>query len=283
MNEIVNVNGKAVERIIYKDIPVVTLGMVDDLHERATGTARRNFNENKSRFVEQEDYFVVPKEEFERLAYEIRTPKRGGNHDGMILLTDTGYLMLCKSLTDDLSWAVQRQLVKCYFQARALALQTTNQLPMQTKVSVNTTDLVKESNKGNRFAQRLLHHLTGMQVDDIAAEIEHKQVVEDFKRAELAANYLDLLIDAPAEQWGIVKGVSDDGLCYVQGLPTQLYNAFRCLGKDHGLPLLAKGVESFGAILAKEAAGLEFYGWSRSVAKRTNGSRHFRFERVPNN
>lgn len=282
MNEIVNVNGKAVERIIYKDIPVVTLGMVDDLHERATGTARRNFNENKLRFVEREDYFVVPKDEWQ--ATSVRNSSAGRGYAGdMIFLTETGYLMLCKSLTDDLSWAVQRQLVKCYFQARSLALQTTNQLPMQTKVSVSTTDLVKEANKGNRFAQRLLHHLTGMQVDDIAAEIEHKQVVEDFKRAELAANYLDLLIDAPVEQWGIIKGVSDDGLCYVQGLPTQLYNAFRNLGKDHGLPMLAKGVESFGAILAKEAAGLEFYGWRRSVAKRTNGSRHFRFERVPNN
>lgn len=180
----------------------------------------------------------------------------------------------------------KKALVAAFFElaaGRSLSIQSTPNNQISTKVSVNTAEMIREANKGNKFAQRFLQHVFGMRVDDIAAEIEHKQVVEDFKRAELAANYLDLLIEAQAEQWGIVRGLSDDGLQYLQGLPTQLFNAFRSLGKDHGLPMLAKGVESFGAILAKEAAGLEFYGWRRSIAKRVNGSRHFRFERMLNN
>ncbi|WP_217807258.1 hypothetical protein [Methylomagnum ishizawai] len=36
----------------------------------------------------------------------------------MIVLTETGYLMLVKSFTDDLAWQVQRQLVKVYFRAK---------------------------------------------------------------------------------------------------------------------------------------------------------------------
>ena len=37
---------------------------------------------------------------------------------GITVLTETGYLMIVKSLTGDLSWQVQRQLVNTYFKAR---------------------------------------------------------------------------------------------------------------------------------------------------------------------
>ena len=176
----------------------------------------------------------------------------------------------------------KKRLVAAFFEmaaGRALSIHNTPQNPIHTKVTVNTTDLVREANRGNRFAQRLLNRLTGMQVDDIAAEIEHKLVVEDFRRAELAANYLDLLIEAENKH-GLETGTTETGNGYLQGLPTQYFNAFRTLGKEHGLPMLAKGVEAFGAVLAREAAGLEFYGWRRSLAKTIKGRRFFRFERI---
>lgn len=282
MNDLVSINGRAVVKVMYRDVPVVSLGMVDELHERSAGTAKRNFKENKHRFVDGEDFFLVRKDEYDAQGGRNSSPlqeqfDKGANE--IYLITETGYLMLVKSFTDELSWKIQRQLVKSYFASRAIAIQSPTQLPMTTKVTVNTSDLVREANRGNRFAQRLLHHLTGMQVDDIAAEIEHKLVVEDFKRAELAANYLDLLLEAE-ERMGITFGTSESGNQYLQGLPTQFFNIFRHIGKVHGLPMLAKEVNSFGVVMSKEAAGLEFYGWRRSLAKKVNGSRYFRFERI---
>ena len=184
----------------------------------------------------------------------------------------------------------KKRLVAAFFElaaGRALSIQNTPQNPVQTKVSVNTSDLVREANKGNRFAQRLLHHLTGMQVDDIAAEIEYRLVVEDFKRAELAANYLDLLLaDEPLMmKLGISFILNEEpgpAIWSVQATTTQYFNAFGYLGKKHGLPMLAKSVEAFGTILSKEAAGLEFYGWRRSLAKIASGKRLFRFEQIVN-
>lgn len=41
----------------------------------------------------------------------------GSNAKEIILITEQGYLMLVKSLTDDLAWEVQRKLVKSYFKA----------------------------------------------------------------------------------------------------------------------------------------------------------------------
>lgn len=92
---------------------VVTLPMMDEAHERPSGTARRNFNEHRERMVEGWHYHEV-----DRAADEIRT--RSNEPPGKsILLTERGYLLLVKSFRDDLAWHVQEQLVDGYFRARA--------------------------------------------------------------------------------------------------------------------------------------------------------------------
>lgn len=111
-NSSVIVCGVALPPVEYGGMRVMTLGMMDAVHKRADGTARRNFNENKSRLIEGEDYFVRNSSEARELGYVAP--------NGLALLTETGYSMLVKSFTDDLAWEVQRQLVRSYFKpARA--------------------------------------------------------------------------------------------------------------------------------------------------------------------
>ena len=97
----------------FKSQRVVTLKDVDVLHQRVDGTARRNFNDNRKHFVEDEDFFVRNPHEA-KTGFDIVAPR------GLVLLTESGYLMLVKSFTDDLAWQVQRQLVKHYFRIPAL-------------------------------------------------------------------------------------------------------------------------------------------------------------------
>lgn len=47
--------------------------------------------------------------------FEPRKKHKGGFHGDVTLITESGYLMLVKSFTDDLAWDVQRQLVNTYF------------------------------------------------------------------------------------------------------------------------------------------------------------------------
>ena len=47
---------------------VVTLSMVDKVHQRPEGTASRNFREHRPRFIETEDYFEVTADEIRRQA-----------------------------------------------------------------------------------------------------------------------------------------------------------------------------------------------------------------------
>lgn len=87
---------------------VITLRDIDTVHERPNGTARRNFEKNKQRFVKDVDY--IERNSFEaRNEFGIKTPSK------LILITEMGYLMLVKSFTDELAWRVQRELVSTYF------------------------------------------------------------------------------------------------------------------------------------------------------------------------
>lgn len=111
MNNLVKINNHDIQIKEFNGQRVVTLKDIDFLHQRPDGTARRNFNENKIHFIADEDYFVrnmhEAKEEFGVIA-----------PNGLILLTESGYLMIVKSLQDDLAWTVQRQLVNGYFRAK---------------------------------------------------------------------------------------------------------------------------------------------------------------------
>lgn len=112
MNDIVKINNHDVTAKEYNGLRIVTFKDIDMVHERPDGTAKRNFNENKKHFIKDTDYFIVR-------ASEIRTNKimdiSDKAHQDMVFITESGYLMLVKSFTDDLAWEVQRQLVNAYF------------------------------------------------------------------------------------------------------------------------------------------------------------------------
>ncbi|MCK7461172.1 MAG: ORF6N domain-containing protein [Sphingobacterium sp.] len=95
---------------------MLTFAQIDKIHGRPEGTAKRNFTENNSRLIEGEDFYLVDfsqKNEFRPFGIEI--PPRG-----LTVVTESGYLLLVKSFTDDLAWQVQKQLVKVYFRYREL-------------------------------------------------------------------------------------------------------------------------------------------------------------------
>lgn len=78
------------------------LKAIDMLHERVEGTAGRNFRDNKKHFVENEDFFFIKPADIGN--DEIRRSEI--NNKGTYLITESGYLMLVKSLQDDLAWRV---------------------------------------------------------------------------------------------------------------------------------------------------------------------------------
>ena len=127
---------------------VITFKDVDRVHQRPDGTARKRFNDNRKHFISNVDYFLVKREDVVRngstKAFSSMSEKRTLDEirpleippKGLTLLTESGYLMLAKSLTDDLAWDVQRALVNNYFRGRQPVQQ---QLPMDAPMPVRKT------------------------------------------------------------------------------------------------------------------------------------------------
>lgn len=112
MQELTTINNT---EILVKELSgqrVITFKEIDAVHGRPDGTARKRFNDNREHFIEGEDYFVRNSDEAKN-EFGITAP------NGLTLITESGYLMLVKSFTDDLAWKVQRELVKGYFRAKS--------------------------------------------------------------------------------------------------------------------------------------------------------------------
>jgi len=139
MKNLVTIEGAKLERIEFNGQAVISLPMVDKVHKLTEGNARRAFNRNKHRFLAGEDYFNLPYEDWSILSgtncpaqigkrptqmvgtncpdQRPQRPDQKGHKGNMTFLTLSGYMMLAKTFTDDLSWKIQRMLVKSYFEA----------------------------------------------------------------------------------------------------------------------------------------------------------------------
>lgn len=118
IRQIINIANSDLTIIEHQGERVVTLGMIDQVHQRPDGTARKRLNDNRSRFIEGKHLFKI-------CASEFRTHNPGvisnKSHEDVILLTQRGYLLLVKSFTDELSWQVQDMLVDGYFEGQRQA------------------------------------------------------------------------------------------------------------------------------------------------------------------
>jgi len=136
----VSIHGQEVPVIEYQGQRVVTLAMIDRLHCRPERTARRNFDQNKHRLVEGKDFYRVDNKglhEF-RVSGIFSEAATSGT-----LITESGYFMLVKSFTDDLAWAVQRELVDLYFRVkRERTARTQSDIPSLSKIRSNFRALV---------------------------------------------------------------------------------------------------------------------------------------------
>lgn len=131
-NSTINVLGTALAIKIYNGDRVVTFKDIDAVHGRPD-TAKYRFRDNKKHFIKGVDYYEITKNE---LGANFATSYGfGKNASKGILLTESGYLMIVKSFTDDKAWEVQRQLVNGYFRLKEVAHGTYNLTSIQDVAS----------------------------------------------------------------------------------------------------------------------------------------------------
>lgn len=211
MNEII-INDKPVLVKEYGGQRVVTLKDIDMVHGRPEGTAKRNFKDNRKRFVEGEDFFKV-------CADEIRTSKiceiSSKAHSDVILITESGYLMLVKSFHDDLAWNVQRQLVNSYFRMQ-------NAEPDFSGLSPQLQFMIQMEKRQNQLETRQA------QLEERFENGERNAYLNGLQNAKtltsLEQNYFKKLVRAKAEYLFLKQERSEKWLSLRQ-IQTEMYHA----------------------------------------------------------
>lgn len=135
--EIVKVGKSNLNVKTWKNQRVVTFADIDRVHQRPQGTAGRNFRENRDYFIINEDYFVLKPLDIENDEFRLSgISKSEINNRGTYFVTEMGYLMIAKSLTDLKAWKVQRDLVNCYFKLQEISQDSTEVSLIRKDLSV---------------------------------------------------------------------------------------------------------------------------------------------------
>ncbi|MDA3133820.1 ORF6N domain-containing protein [Atlantibacter subterraneus] len=161
----VTINNKQLPTVEYRGQRVVTLAMIDEVHQRPEGTARAAFNRNRAHFIEGVDYLEltadVIRTESLSDAFALRTAKG-------IILFESGYLMLTKPFNDDLAWKVQRELVNSYFRTR----EPLTEIEM---IAAMAADAVRQQKRLSQVEER---------IETVT------ETVENIKRGNMRAGYV---------------------------------------------------------------------------------------------
>lgn len=161
MNDVMNICGTDVVIKEWHGKRVVTFKDIDMVHQRPEGTARKRFNDNRKHFVSGVDYFKVKCSEVR--PFFGQTLPNGFNPNGDVtLITESGYLMLVKSFTDDLAWKVQRELVDSYFRIREHiepVKQDIQVSAMQPEVFLEAARIMASVSDSQRYVINCLRHI----------------------------------------------------------------------------------------------------------------------------
>lgn len=157
------------------------------LHERVEGTAKRNFSENKRHFVEGVDFFHLTFEEARSTNF-VQRP----NSQGLTLITENGYLMLVKSLTDDLAWEVQRELVKTYFRVKDTT-QNISQLSPELQAFKQIFDSMAKQEIEQKKLRREIA-ITKQETAAVKEDIQNIREVVEIKPSENWRNEVNTLM-----------------------------------------------------------------------------------------
>ena len=147
--ELVAVEAKDLQVIEYRNQRVVTTEHMAAGYGADAENIRRNFNRNKSRFVEGKHYFQISGNELENLRVSFSPAQISNKTRSLTLWTERGAANHAKMLETDQAWGYHEDLVEFYFTQR-----DAKALPAPVELStLEIIQLALESEKG-RLAEK---------------------------------------------------------------------------------------------------------------------------------
>lgn len=244
----------------YQGQRVVTFKDIDAVHGRPDGTARKRFNDNRERFVDGEDYFKICASEFRTHWNDI--PAKAT--EDVTLITESGYLMLVKSFTDDLAWKVQRELVKGYFRAKEQARASTpaEQLLAQAQIMVEQERRLTALESG----QKQIHSAMQTAFSELAAPSVDRSSWQDAMRNKIRQLCMEYELNFQTFTGQLYKELEESAHCNIDTRLNNLRKRMKQGGAKYAecqavskLAVISKDVklcEIFTSIVQRKAASL---------------------------
>ena len=244
----------------YQGQRVVTFKDIDAVHGRPDGTARKRFNDNRERFVDGEDYFKICASEFRTHWNDI--PAKAT--EDVTLITESGYLMLVKSFTDDLAWKVQRELVKGYFRAKEQARASTpaEQLLAQAQIMVEQERRLTALESG----QKQIHSAMQTAFSELAAPSVDRNSWQDAMRNKIRQLCMEYELNFQTFTGQLYKELEESAHCNIDTRLNNLRKRMKQGGAKYAecqavskLAVISQDVklcEIFTSIVQRKAASL---------------------------
>lgn len=244
----------------YQGQRVVTFKDIDAVHGRPDGTARKRFNDNRERFVDGEDYFKICASEFRTHWNDI--PAKAT--EDVTLITESGYLMLVKSFTDDLAWRVQRELVKGYFRAKEQARASTpaEQLLAQAQIMVEQERRLTALESG----QKQIHSAMQAAFSELAAPSVDRNSWQDAMRNKIRQLCMEYELNFQTFTGQLYKELEESAHCNIDTRLNNLRKRMKQGGAKYAecqavskLAVISQDVklcEIFTSIVQRKAASL---------------------------
>lgn len=168
MNYVANINNKEISIVNFKSIPVVTTEMLANFYGTDANNIRKNFSNNKSRFVEGKHFFKIVGQELKDFVSSLKILKHDVcvNHIYAQISTKTRVLTLwtergaarhAKMLDTDHAWDVFEKLESCYFHRQEILTKTHKSERAALNNAVNML-VAKAKNLNFSEAYKMIHN-----------------------------------------------------------------------------------------------------------------------------
>lgn len=135
MTNIAQINNTQVSIINFKSIPVVTNEMLADFYGTDASNIRKNYSNNKARFIEGKHFFKIVGDELKKFASDLKLltndlcvnnihAQISSKTRVLTLWTERGAARHAKMLDTDQAWDIFEQLEDCYFHRQEVLAKT---------------------------------------------------------------------------------------------------------------------------------------------------------------
>ncbi|HDG9762136.1 ORF6N domain-containing protein [Acinetobacter nosocomialis] len=244
MTTLTQINDTKVSIINFKSIPVVTTEMLSSFYGTDVDNIRKNFSNNKQRFVEGKHFFKIVGQELKDFVSSLKILTNDllvNNIHAQIspktrvltLWTERGAARHAKMLDTDQAWEVFEQLEDCYFVRKEILAKTHKS---EREPLTNAVNLLVAKTKHLNYsdAYKLVHqrfnvqHIDEIPYDVIPVAVEYvHHLIAMYSKAEKQGSLFD------EDQFKLLKNLID-AIISQNFATSRIYRAVHMLNNEQG-------------------------------------------------